>query len=173
MALFLSLGLLICAVILLFILAWIDLRTGYLPNPYVFLLFCCGLAFHVISPKFYFSTEDIALGALIGAGTLFFIRFIANNILKTDSLGLGDVKLLGAAGIWLGSYLITIALIAGALAGLAHGLIYALYIRQTQGSWPDMGRLSIPAGPGFAFGILIAGGLVFYDLPLEVLSSFH
>lgn len=152
------------ALILLYILSVIDLKDGLLPNEYVMGLAMTGAVFHMATAWHYLGLQDIALGGFIGAGFLYLVREIANKIYKQDALGLGDVKLLGAAGIWLGPYYILLALTAGAFAGLLHGLGLALQMKSVTGVMPRMNSLSLPAGPGFAVGIVIAGIIQFHGL---------
>ncbi|MCE7887315.1 MAG: prepilin peptidase [Alphaproteobacteria bacterium PRO2] len=152
------------ALILLYVLSVIDLRDGLLPNEYVMGFAMAGAVFHLATAWHYLDLQEMALGGFIGAGFLYLIREIANRIYKQDTLGLGDVKLLGAAGIWLGPYYILFALTVGAFAGLIHGLVFALRLKGVTGTMPKMSSLSLPAGPGFAAGIVIAGIIQFHDL---------
>ncbi len=82
-----------------------------------------------------------------------------------NALGLGDVKLMAAAGLWLGPVAISTALVAGALAGIMHGLFVGLQRQIKTGVRTDFTRLLIPAGPGFIAGIMIAAGFHFKHLP--------
>jgi prepilin signal peptidase PulO-like enzyme (type II secretory pathway) len=150
------------ALILLVILTIVDLRHRLLPNIYVFPFFLLGIAFHATIGI----TPDIALsmvtGTLAGGGLLYAIRLIANRIYQQDTLGLGDVKLMAAAGTWLGIEHIFMALGIGAFLGLLHGLAYVAihYIRTKERL--ALSRLSIPAGPGFIGGIILTGLIKFY-----------
>ena len=92
----------------------------------------------------------------MGAGTLMTIRFFGNMYYKQDTLGLGDVKLLAAAGLWLGVEGVVMAMTVGACAGLLHGIGFALVRAIKEKTKPDLHRLMIPAGPGFCVGIVIA-----------------
>ena len=149
---------LISALFLLILLSIIDIKTKLLPNKYVAGFFITGIIFHAIN-KFQFITPlDMVLGVIAGAGLLLAIRHIANKIYKQDTLGLGDVKLMCAAGAWLGLEYIFIALSLGAFAGLIHGLMYGHYKKV------KLSTLSIPAGPGFIFGIIIVGIIKFQML---------
>ena len=97
------------------------------------------------------------IGAALGFGVLWIIRLAASRYYGQDALGLGDVKLMGAAGLWLGAEGITLALTLGATAGLIHGLGVAAYNAKKSGGPMQLARLQIPAGPGFVIGILIVG----------------
>lgn len=157
------------AVVLLVVLSVIDLRVWLLPNKYVFAFAVLGLAFQAAGwNRFGLEPQDIALGAAMGFGLLWLIRAGANAYYKQDSLGLGDVKLLGAAGIWLGLEGVLFALTIGAFAGLLHGLGYALYKAWKDKTPIHLRRLAIPAGPGFAVGIVLIGGWMYCDFITEV-----
>lgn len=146
------------------ILSAIDLREKLLPNEYVMSLAILGALFHLSTAFHFLSLQDMALGAVIGGGFLYLTREIANRLYKDDTLGLGDVKLMGAAGIWLGPYYILLALTAGGIAGLLHGLALAFSEKLKTGAMPSFNKLSLPAGPGFAAGIVIAAIMQFHEI---------
>lgn len=155
----------LCALVAL---AWIDFKTGFIPNELTLVFFVSGLLLHVGSGFYYSSAADIALGGLIGFGFLYLIRALSNFWYKKDSLGLGDVKLMAAAGIWLGPFDILTAFIIGAIAGMLQGLLLALLEARRTKTWPQMSELSLPAGPGFAMGIVFAAILKYKTLPLMI-----
>ena len=111
------------------------------------------------------------LGAALGAGLLYVIRFFANRHYGRDTLGLGDVKLLGAAGLWLGLEGTLQAITLGAFAGLIHGIVYAFYISRKNKTAFSISQLMIPAGPGFAVGIFLAGYFLFADYFKEAVHA--
>lgn len=158
---------LIAALIILFILSLIDLKTRLLPNKYVAAFFIIGLIFNINTKFYYTSPLDIVFGIIAGAGLLLAVRHIANKAYKHDTLGLGDVKLLGAAGVWLGLEYIFLAISIGAFAGLIHGLIYGYYKTKKTGKKINFSKLSIPAGPGFIIGIIIVGIIKFAGLIIQ------
>lgn len=152
------------ALVILYILSVIDLRDRLLPNELVMGFMSLGLVFHLATLLHYNSFTDMALGAFIGGGILYLIRGTANAYYKGDTLGLGDVKLLGAAGIWLGPESILIAMTIGAFAGFLHGMAIALHTVGNAKVGMDLRKLSIPAGPGFAVGIVITGIMRFWNI---------
>jgi prepilin signal peptidase PulO-like enzyme (type II secretory pathway) len=147
---------------LLIALSVIDLKEKILPDKLVAGFAALGLAFHISTSFTYLSLIDMGLGALMGGGLLFAIRTLANKYYGRDTLGLGDVKLLAAAGLWLGPHFILIAMSIGALAGIAHGAGESFYRWRKTGEKPNLGALSVPAGPGFAAGIVITAILQFW-----------
>lgn len=162
---------LIAAIILLTALSLIDLKYLILPDELNATLAACGIAFHVLMAYWYLDIADMALGAIVGAGFLYVIRYIANRHYGRDTLGLGDVKLMGAAGLWLGGEGVVQAITAGAMAGLVHGLVYAFLLSHKNKTKFTITNLSIPAGPGFAIGILAVGGRMYHSLVTEVLHD--
>lgn len=155
---------LISALIVLIALSIIDLRTWLLPNPLVATFAALGIAFHLVTGWQFLSPASLVLGGMAGFFSLFALRATANYVYKQDTLGLGDVKLMGAAGLWLGPEGVMLALFAGACAGLLHGLGLALFRALKHKERPDFSKLQIPAGPGFAAGIVIAAFLGFDNL---------
>lgn len=161
---------LICVLSLwnLYRLCVIDLKTRLLPNTFVAGFFALGWAFHILTLYSFVSVYAIALGMIAGAGLLLSIRAVANFCYKQDALGLGDVKLMGAAGVWLGLEGIFMAITLGALAGLVHGVAHKFWCEKDT----PFAHLSIPAGPGFIAGILAVAIYQFWDLP-KFLLDFH
>lgn len=152
------------AVVLLAALSVVDMKTKLLPNEMVLGFATLGLVFHLTTLARFVLPVDIALGIIVAFSVLYLIRAVANFFYKTDALGLGDVKLMSAGGLWLGLDALMLALTVGATASLLHGLIY-VYRSAKKAKRKmnfsrlktDLSRLQIPAGPGFAVGLVIAG----------------
>ncbi len=151
------------ALFLLYKLAIIDLKYFLLPNKYVFPFGLCGLAFNIVAFKSLAHGPDLIIAACLGGALLYTVRYAANNYYKEDTLGLGDVKLIVASGLWLGTEFVFLAISLGAFAGILHGLAIAFY-RKLKGEVVSLGQLSLPAGPGFIIGILIASIFRFYTI---------
>ncbi|MDH5722462.1 MAG: A24 family peptidase [Alphaproteobacteria bacterium] len=156
-------ALVLYALYLLCRLIAIDLKHFLLPNKYVFPFGLCGLAFHTIAFKSLAHWPDLIIAAFLGGALLYIVRHFANNYYKEDTLGLGDVKLIAASGLWLGTEFVFLAISLGAFAGVLHGLAIALH-RKSKGESVKLGHLSLPAGPGFIIGILIAAILRFHTI---------
>jgi leader peptidase (prepilin peptidase)/N-methyltransferase len=152
-----TLGCLGGAVALLIALSVIDLRVRLLPNRLVLLFALLGIIFHIATNNVYLSWSDVILGGAVGFSLLYGIRYGANKYYGQDALGLGDVKLLGAAGLWLGVDGVLTAMTLGAVIGLLHGLSVAFYQAIKTRTRPSLSRLEVPAGPGFALGIIAVG----------------
>ncbi len=144
-----------CALVCLGFLFIIDLKTRLLPNNYVFALALLGVAFHVSLGFEFLTPSDMAGGMIVGGGLLLIIRTLGNKVYNQDTLGLGDVKLMMAAGLWLGVQDVLSALVIGASLGIFHGIGLALYEARRDGRAVDISQFSLPAGPGFILGIVI------------------
>ena len=158
---------LISALGLLILLAIIDFKTYLLPNIYVTPFAILGVLFHFLIDFYYLSTGEMLAGAAVGFGVLYVIRAAGNKYYGQDSLGLGDVKLLGAAGLWLGPEGVLFAMTLGAFAGLIHGIIFAIHTKIKTKQPFSLRRLTIPAGPGFVIGILLVGGWMYQNFIIQ------
>lgn len=144
----------IAALPLLAILMIIDLRAFLLPDRYVFPLGVLAVLFHASLGFSLLSATDILIGAVIGGGFLWLVRFFGTKYYGQEAMGLGDVKLLIAGGAWLGPTHVITAIVVGAMAGLIHGVLYAT-LQWARGQGPfNLRRLVIPAGPGFIVGLV-------------------
>lgn len=153
------------ALYLLVKLAWIDFKTYLLPNKYVVPFFIIGVVFHGFATHFeYVRPSEAIAGCIAGAGLLLAVRFTANRYYKKDTLGLGDVKLIGAAGLWLGLSDIFLAISLGAFFGLLHGVLYKFHAQKKTGDTVPLQGMVIPAGPGFISGIIVIGAFKYYTL---------
>lgn len=163
-----SIFLLLAGLGLLISLSIIDLKTFLLPNVLVAPFAILGFIFHIVLSFYYLSLTDVILGGITGFSILYVIRAGGNKYYGQDSLGLGDVKLLGAGGLWLGPQGVLFAMTLGAFAGLIHGLIYAVAKKIKTKEPFSIARLTIPAGPGFAVGIILVAGWMYKSLFISV-----
>jgi leader peptidase (prepilin peptidase)/N-methyltransferase len=168
-----ALACLIGAVALLAALSVTDLKTRLLPNEMVLGFAALGLVFHLTTLNRFLSWQDMVMGGALGFGSLYLLRFIANRMTGQDALGLGDVKLIGAAGLWLGPQTAMIAMSLGAGVSLLHGLVLGLMQAKSAGGKLRLSTLSLPAGPGFACGILMTGVWEFSAFRPELFWSHH
>ncbi len=102
-------------------LAAIDAEFQILPDRITLPGIAVGLALSFFSTVR--SPLSAFLGAALGAGSLFLVAFLYERIAGQEGMGLGDVKMLGMAGAFLGpsGVLITVLLssVAGSVVGLA------------------------------------------------------
>jgi len=164
---------LLCVLIGIGLLIWesvIDLKEWILPNEITLAFATMGLVFHFVMFGSVISPLQMLYGAFAGGGFLYAIRFISNRIYKRDTLGLGDVKLMFAGGLWVGPYYIMIAMAAGAFIGMAIGILFLLLPHEhPEDIAPQEGdglmQTAVPAGPGFAGGIMVAIAWMLWEWP--------
>ena len=98
-------------------LTWIDARTMLLPDVLTLPLGAAGLiATFVMDPE---SIADRVFAAAAGYGVLAGIAWLYRRLRHRDGLGLGDAKLLGAIGAWVGLAQLPFTLFVAACTGLA------------------------------------------------------
>lgn len=129
-------------------LAWKDLKEYLLPDMLNLALGLSLLALHISSNWTLISPINSLLGASLGGGFLLAVRYLAEKFYRDDSLGLGDVKMITAAGLGLGFPDIFIAVSLGSCIGLIHGLFISC-----RKSMP-LAEVQVPAGFGLSIGIL-------------------
>lgn len=140
---------------LLAALAWRDIQEYILPNELNAALGITFMTFHIVTGWQIITPIEAFLGAVAGGGLLLVIRAAANRFYQEDALGLGDVKLMAAAGLGLGFPNIFLALSAGAFAGVFHGALMALWLEKKTGEKQNLGLVNVPAGLGLCVGIAI------------------
>ncbi|WP_038386670.1 prepilin peptidase [Bradyrhizobium elkanii] len=141
-----ALCILCCAV------ALIDLRHGIIPNWLNLAIAALGLANVVVTEGTMAAFTAMGIAVLVGVLFLLLQR-VYFALRQVDGLGLGDVKFLAAAAIWVGATGIPTLLLIAALAALvvAGGLQLAGHEMKRQ--------TSIPFGPFLALGLLLTPAL--------------
>jgi leader peptidase (prepilin peptidase) / N-methyltransferase len=106
---------------LLLALAWIDAENMLLPDALTLPLLLAGLAATWwLDPA---RLTDHALGAGLGYTAFAGIGWLYRRLRNRDGLGLGDAKLLAAAGAWVGWAALPILVLLAALAALGAALL--------------------------------------------------
>ncbi|MGF1454850.1 MAG: prepilin peptidase [Alphaproteobacteria bacterium] len=133
--------------VVLVLLALIDARTFLLPDALTLPLILAGLGVTAwLDPA---ALRAHALAAVFGYGVIWLIAETYRRLRGRDGLGLGDAKLLAAAGAWLGPLALPSVLFIGAASGLvAAGLARA-------GGQAITLTSALPFGPFLAFGIWV------------------
>lgn len=101
---------------LLLTLAALDARHFWLPDRLTLTLGAAGLLVGGLTTGMPLS--DRAIGAAAGFGSLWAIGAAYRAVRARDGLGLGDAKLLGAVGAWLGWQALPFVLLCASLIGL-------------------------------------------------------
>jgi len=165
---------------LLLVLAVTDLRARLLPDKVNLTGGILGLVFSGVVPvgdgaslwlsnrMFDFppparvlSVVDAVIGAMVGAGILWLFAEGYFRLRGHEGMGLGDVKMMGMAGTFLGVKAVVLTIMAGAVLGSVLGLAFMLFQRKS-------GDYELPFGLFLAAGGLVA---VFYG-PLLVAWYF-
>lgn len=142
-------------------LSIIDLKTGYLPDPLQIVLAVGGLAVVAIGSPLALSWELSLGGAALNGGLFWGLRWLVSRWKGREAMGLGDVKLVAAGGLWVGPLALPYVMAAGGVLTLFGALLAGLVTRKAV--WQG----EMPLGPGLAAGILacfIAGLLGFPGL---------
>ncbi len=142
---------------LLIALAATDLETYRLPNPLTLGGLGVGLAFSVVVPP---GPVAAVLGACVGAGILWGIRWAWLRATGKDAMGLGDVKMLAMIGAFLGWQQVWVVLLLSTLVGAIVGVGLAAAGRGTMGT-------KLP------FGVFLAGAALVASQVGEPLLAWY
>lgn len=138
-ALFASRMVLGCALIVLFA---IDLEHHLLPNVVTLPGIVAGFAFSLVTEPGWFAS---LAGILLGGGALFGIAEAYYRVRHEEGLGMGDVKMLGMIGAFLGWKLMIVALMVASLSGSIIGVLLIITKRGTM-------KYALPFGTFLAIG---------------------
>ncbi len=131
-------------------LAWIDFKTGYLPDSLQIALTVAAVAVLALGSPIGVTWTAAAWGAAVNGGAFWSLRWIMTRVKGREAMGFGDVKLVAVGGLWLGPWALPYVMaLSGLLTLLAVGIAGLILRRPT---W----RGEIPLGPGIAVGILAA-----------------
>ena len=133
-------------------LAWIDIRYGIIPDWLNLTIAALGLSKAVIIDGPAAGLEAACEGAAIGA-IFWVLRWLYFAFRKVQGIGLGDVKFLAAAGIWVGVSGLPMLLLVATLAALVCAGIMQWAGRSLNS------QTSMSFGPFLAIGLLFASGL--------------
>lgn len=140
-----------CAAVLaglLITLAVIDLRTGYLPDPLQIVLALAGIAVALIGSPVALSWPLALTGAVLNGAIFWALRWLISRLKGREAMGLGDVKLVAAGGLWVGPFALPYIMAAGGILTLIGAGIAGL------ATGKPIWRGEMPLGPGLAAGIL-------------------
>lgn len=126
-------------------LSAIDIRHHLLPDGLNFILLAVGLGFNFL----YFpeSMIDVLAGTIIGYVLFGAISWAYHRIRHVDGLGLGDAKLLAAAGAWVGWQGLTSVILISSVSGLIIATLWIIISKKEPYTY------KIPFGPFLASGI--------------------
>ncbi|MCC7259623.1 MAG: prepilin peptidase [Alphaproteobacteria bacterium] len=117
-----------------------DLEYGIIPDPIQWALLALGFAYHFVRGDAF--AEPLA-GLLAGGALGLLLRYGYHMLRHRHGLGLGDVKFLAVAGLWVGPYGLPLFLFASGMLGILTALL-----------WRSLGRGRIfPFGPSLALAL--------------------
>ena len=129
----------------LIVISFIDLRHRIIPNGLVLILVILGLMFACYQVFVLDMPWSLyAIGFLAASLPLFLL-----GMLFRDGIGGGDIKLMAAAGLFLGWKLILLALFLAALSGLLYAGVLLILRRAGR-------RTEIPFGPFLSIGLIVS-----------------
>jgi leader peptidase (prepilin peptidase)/N-methyltransferase len=133
---------------LLVALSIIDVRSMILPDRLNLMLGVSGFAqcFALGLPGW----RDAVLGSLIGGGLMALVAAVFHALRGRDGLGLGDVKFIFAAGLWVGWQGLPLLLSVASMTALAF-----VALRATIEGRLDQTSV-LPFGPFLALGTLVS-----------------
>ena len=142
---------------LVFLMGGIDLVTflqsedqyGIIPDHLTWILAVSGLGFSFFNPFFDGKWTESLWGGLSGMTFMLLLRWVDGKILKKKSVGFADVKMVAAAGLFLGFKGVIIALMVSSITGTIFSLA-----RMAQKKLNIKSLL--PFAPFFAAGCMIA-----------------
>jgi leader peptidase (prepilin peptidase) / N-methyltransferase len=134
------------------VLAWIDIRHGIIPDWLNATIAGLGLSKAVVAGGVFAGLDAACEGAAIGV-VFWLLRRLYFAFRKIQGLGLGDVKFLTAAGLWIGVAGLPILLVVATLTALACAGVMQFTGRQLTA------QTSMSFGPFLAIGLLFAWGL--------------
>lgn len=144
----------------------IDYRLQIIPNRLNLTIFEIGIIF-----AFLYGLSDVAItikmliGMLIGGGIFLFITLIGGMIYGKEAMGFGDVKLMGALGLFFGQY----GIIAVTLVSFLIGAILSIVLLVSKIKKSDE---YIPFGPFIVIASFISMYVPFEQIKLILLKIF-
>jgi leader peptidase (prepilin peptidase)/N-methyltransferase len=133
-----------CAMLVLF---FIDLEHQILPNVITLPGVIAGLVASIFVPPGLMSS---LLGALLGGGVLWAIAEVYVRVRGIEGMGMGDVKMLGMIGAFLGAPLMALTLVLASFTGALTGVALMMTGR---GDW----QRKLPFGTFLAAAAVFAG----------------
>ena len=138
------------------ILAWSDIRDGIIPDWLNLAIAGLGLVKIMLTGDLSAALQAIGEGIAVG-GLFWLLRRLYFSLRRIQGLGLGDVKFLAAAAIWVGIAGIAPVLLIATIAALACAGVVQLSSRAALTA-----QTSLSFGPFLAAGLLLTSGFQQY-----------
>ena len=144
---------------ILIVASGIDLATMEIPDRFtiggaVAGIFVSGIAAHYVQDNYIFLGIFSSIkGMLIGSSTLLWIALISEAILKKETVGFGDVKLMGCIGSFIGCKGALFSIFGGSFLGTLLILPFLIWKNKQRGDNVQLGSV-LPYGPFLALGAI-------------------
>ncbi len=150
-------------VLTLLTISFIDLKHKEIPDLLSLPLIFAGWFLSLLGKNpLHLSFVDSLISALAGMGLLFFIDTLYYHIAKRESIGMGDFKLMGGFGAYLGYQSFFNILFLASLLGVLSFLLFKVYLKlrgdkraEEKPNWQEGLRAEIPFGPFLCLSALI------------------
>lgn len=127
----------------------VDYKIQIIPNRLNFTMFEVGIIFaFIFGIQNLNLAKDMFLGMIAGGGIFLLITLIGGLIAGKEAMGLGDVKLMGALGLFFGWYKILIISVLAFLIGAIISIIVLIVRKNREDGY-------IPFGPFIVFATFI------------------
>jgi len=141
---------------LLWVLSFIDLETGLLPN----VLTYPGIALGLMFSWWLGDWQDALIGAIAGYGIFWLIARLFLLLTGREGMGYGDFKLLAMLGAFMGWQALPFIILASSVVGTVAGVVFLLLAKKGL-------RAEIPFGP-----YLAVAGMIWFVWGDAVLSWY-
>jgi leader peptidase (prepilin peptidase)/N-methyltransferase len=94
--------------------------------------------------------SDALIGGAVGFGLFFSLSLFYEKVRKIEGLGMGDVKMMGWVGAWLGFLSVPLVILVASLTGLFAG-VFVILSKKGDGM-----KTALPFGPFIALGAYVA-----------------
>ena len=118
----------------LLVITLVDLKIHEIPDSMIILLICLAVFWILVDPAS-INIKAALIGAATGAVPLFIFDRITLLMLKKDGFGYGDMKLMGAAGLFIGWQGVQTAYFVAFIAGGAVGAWLIFTKRAERGAY--------------------------------------
>lgn len=134
------------------LLTFVDLEFMIIPDTSIIIIIASGIIYSIINDSFIINL----ITSIVAFSVLFVVRKLSRN-----GLGFGDVKLFGAAGLFLGPIGSVIAMLIASLSGVAFVMLPLLMKKINM-------KTKVPFGPFLGWGIYTT--VLFKPLIIKILG---
>ncbi len=162
--------------------SFIDLDHMEIPDRFSIGLAFVGFAFSAAFPGLHLARPEVyhiaslqsclqsGIGLLVGSSVILWIGIVAETILKKEAMGMGDVKLLGGIGAFLGWQGAVFSIFGGAAIGSVGYLVYLVFKKKAPPPSPEQEPSDDESQTDSSyvpFGPMLAAGALLYAFLLE------